>query len=558
MKRRTKFSGKTALLVSQFLLLLLLPVFAASAAPQSFFVSPGQTIENGAIARAYCLEYSKDVLRANNIAELTRLTGAVKVTDTSGREIDTSFQELYQSGKVAIIPFNSYEHMQFVFLDESIAQIKIGNDGIGLFRDRMTEYENTLTRKNIQKILELEAHGKPHSEVQQSIWRIRETATIEDKENKKLTIDLQTSEKEEEKVYSTFHGSPTVSYRRGGETFLRIDGLLDNTGDINEHTTELITHYHGDHINHTVVEQALKEGNFNRIIGPYPGIDASSRAGVFSTLDEYRKNKEIEPGQANRILDVTPNGNPLNLVFTQIGDFTHSSFRVNEDTVIEMFKYQVPSGSNLNADGMIYQISHKNATWLVFGDFDYIRGIENLLDASAANEKRRIEIREELSELQTQRLIRLQNKAFFDYGKLILEETAQNPVASPTEIEEQQEMITFMNGLTAQLQELITALEGEIKTLNEELRSLPILKADIIKWPHHAHRFPESERADRVIKKLNDVVEPQYIIWQRYNNQSSEKFEDYIERLNLSGKCYSSDDMEITIISLLEWIGGAG
>jgi restriction endonuclease S subunit len=170
---------------------------------------------------------------------------------------------------------------------------------------------------------------------------------------------------------------------------------------------------------------------------------------------------------------------------------------------------------------------------------------------------------EELSELQTQRLIRLQNKALFDYSKLILEEKAQNPVANSTEIEEQQEMITFMDGLTAQLQELITALESEIRTLNKELRGLPVLKADIIKWPHHAHRFPESERADRVIKKLNDVVEPQYIIWQRYNNQSSEKFEDYIERLNLSGKCYSSDDMEITTISLLEWyntgtrIGGA-
>jgi hypothetical protein len=83
-------------------------------------------------------------------------------------------------------------------------------------------------------------------------------------------------------------------------------------------------------------------------------------------------NKEIDPRQVNRILDVASNGNPLNLSFTPIGDFTHSSFRVTEDIVVEMFKYQNPSGSNLNADGMIYQITHKNTKWLIFGDFDYI------------------------------------------------------------------------------------------------------------------------------------------------------------------------------------------
>jgi hypothetical protein len=330
---------------------------------------------------------------------------------------------------------------------------------------------------------------------------------------------------------------------------------LGNTGDINKHIIELITHYHSDHINHTIVKQALDEGNFNRIIGPYPDIDAS-RTEVFSTLDEYRKNKEIDPRQANQILDVASNGNSLNLSFTPIGDFIHSSFRVTEDITVEMFKYQNPSGSNLNTDGMIYQITHKNTKWLMFGDFDYIRGIENLIDASAANEKRRIEIREELSELQTQRLKILQTKVYFDFNKLNIEKMVQNPDADHTEIEERQEMITFLDGLITQLQERITVLESEIRILNEELRSLPVLKADIIKWPHHAHRFPESETADRVIRKLNDVVDPRYIIWQRYNNQSGEKFEDYIKRLNLSGKCHSSDDTEIIIISLLEWYTG--
>jgi len=535
MKRQIRFS-------INFFLLFIIPIFVIGAQPQSFFISPQQSIDNGTVIRAYCLEYSKDVLRAGNLAELTRMTGNVRVIYNNGKEAETSFQELYQSEKIVIYPFDSYQHMQIFFLDETIEQLQVGHEGIGLFRKEMTEYEDELTITNIQKILELEALGKPHTEIQDIIWRTRIIRKVFDEELEILTIDFQTTDVEEDRVRSTFNNSATVNYERDGRTFLRLDGLLINTDDPIEHIIELITHYHRDHISLSILEQTLRDGIFTRMIGPYPTLD-ESRNEVFSTLSEYR-GTGIE--HETQILDITVNGEPLNLRFTPIGNFIHSAFRISEDIYIEIFKYQFPREPN--HDGFIYQITHKNVKYLLFGDFDDIDGIENLLDASAENERQRIEKREEVSNLMTQLLEAIQYVSFLNFHKSELEklldiykdETAELTYRRITSLIEENEII-------------IAEISKKIEKLEEEISRLPVLKADVIKWMHHAHVFPANERADNVIRKLNDVVDPQYIIWERYSNQSAERFEDYIERFNFREKCLSSEDMEIIIISL-EWL----
>jgi hypothetical protein len=560
MKTQTQFQGS----ISRFLrktigifLLLLVPVFAVNAQPQSFFISPGQSIHNGEIKKIYCLEYSKDVLNSGNMAELTRITGGVRVIYKNGRGQTSSLQDLLNSKRIAIVPLNSYQYLRFVFLDETIAQIRTGREGIGLFREKMTEYENTLARTNIQKIVELEAQGKSHTEVQSIIWRIRIPVKIVETE-KQLIIDLQTTEKEEDKVRSTFTNSSTVSFSRGNALFLRVDGLL-GTDDINKFIIDLITHYHADHISRSAVEQALSEGNLNRLVAPNPVLPASQNE-VFSMLNEYRELTQTVPGRGQQVLDIRPDGNSVEMKTTAIGNFTHSSFRVNEDISVEMFKNNDPH--DVNNDGLIYKINHKNVSYLLFGDADRIDSLENLLDASTANETRRAEIVEEISNLRLQRLEAIDDvNVIVLSGLMMLEELGKNPDLDLDDLEEQQEMAEILTDYTGYLLErqykIIAELDDKIKKLEEEHRGLPVLKADVIKYMHHA-KFEDNERWISFIIKLNEVVDPQYIIWQHHHKQSAEEFKEYIEkRFPFHKKFLSSDDREIIIISL-EWLITAG
>ena len=528
-----------------FFLLFLLPLFLINAQPQSFYISPNQTISNGSYVRGYCLEKTKDVLNFDNFEELTRIIGNVTVVFKNNKEQIISLNELLngKKKKIEIIPFNSYEHLKFVFLDKNIAQIKIGKEGLRLFREDYSntdEYVNKLTEQNIQKILELEAQGKSHSEIQNIIWRTRIIKEIE-RTNSRLTMDFQTTQKEEERVRSKFNKSSTVSYEQNGNTFMRIDGLLGNN-DINEYIIELITHFHNDHISRSVVEQCIKEGSFNRIIAPYPMLD-DSRNRVFSIIEENAGIREYNFKQENRILEIIPENISFNRFSScKFGDFNYSSFQVNKDIKIGMFKYQKPH--NANTDGLIYIITHKDVSYLIFGDFDDPSGIENLLDTSAANEKRVFEIKEERSKLEVE-------------GIKILSELEKLFQSRSSLIKKSGSIINeiSINNLNSQIDEKIKIIEelGEqIEQLNKELDGLIYIKADVIKHPHHAHIFGNNANTDRIIEKLNEVFEPYYFIWQRHQTQDSEQFKKYIERFKFFKKYLCSDELEINFFSLLE------
>lgn len=268
----------------------------------------------------------------------------------------------------------------------------------------------------------------------------------------RLIVDFGTTENEDEKVYCTFHDSATVSYQRGGSTFLRLDGLLGKTSEVSELIIDLITHYDSDHVNRALVEQCLRDGSFNRLIAPYPDLE-SSRNAVFSILEEHAQGTEQDT-EGNRILDISPDGQSLNLTITDVGDFSYSSFQTDGDIFVEMYKYHKPR--SMNTDGLIFRISHKNISYLLFGDFDDPAGIENLLDVFT-------------------------------------------------------------------------------------------IRADIVKWPHHAHKFANNKKTDEILKKMNEKVNPFYIIWEPYQNQKG--FPDYIERFDFRYKFLCSEDMEIQVIS---------
>ena len=105
--------------------------------------------------------------------------------------------------------------------------------------------------------------------------------------------------------------------------------------------------------------------------------------------------------------------------------------------------------------------------------------------------------------------------------------------------------------MLSQLKRDYDAIQKEIDRLNEELAALPVLKADVIKWPRHAHIFENNEKTDAIIRKLNEVVNPRFIIWQTYSAQDAYKFEEYIKRFNFHDKFIRSDNIDIEFVSLL-------
>jgi hypothetical protein len=248
----------------------------------------------------------------------------------------------------------------------------------------------------------------------------------------------------------------------------------------------------------------MRENKYRRLIAPYP-LRSSSMTRTFSLLATCAGLQDQGVKPPNLILDITPNGKPLNLNITRFGDFNYSAYNVSDDITVEMFRYHTPR--DVNSDGLIYRVTHKSVSYLLPGDFDDPAGLEKILDISAANEKRRIEIMEEISALTIG----------------LIKARAENRPAADI-----QYRIDFLNG---------------------ELSGLFILKADVMKWPHHAHKFPNNQYADNIIRKMNEVVEPYYIIWQPHYTQKG--FTEYIQRYNFIDKFISSDEMEIFIISMV-------
>lgn len=498
-----------------FPFLLFLCVFL-NAAPQSFFIPPGQVINNGEIIRGYSLEYGMGdtpSVSADNLRELSVISGPVTVVYSGGNNRKADFGELLSERAVNPVQYDSEEFLGFVFTDKTILQIISGDDGIRFFRADMSEAEEKLTRENIQKIIDLEKRGLAHSQIQELILRNRIFRFLQMPET--FVVDFQTTENESEKVKSIFNNSSTIGYERDSRLFLRVDGLLSKTVGLGGNITELLTHYHSDHISQAAAERCMREGKFSRFIAPYPLLDASMTKTFFLLAQNAGMGDRVARPD-NWILDISPGGtvpggripggkNPA-LGVSVIGDFMYSSFSPEKDITVEMFRRR--TARDVNSDGLIFRITHKNVSYLLFGDFDDPAGLDEIFAISAANENRRIELKEKKAELTVQ----------------LLAARAENNIKTVSEI------------------------QGRIQRLDEELSGLFTLKADVMKWPHHAHKFPNDNTGNGIVKKMNEVVDPYFIIWQRHYTQRG--FTDYIKRFDFSGKFLCSDDIEIRIVSM--------
>jgi hypothetical protein len=522
------------------LILFFLPVFAINALPvQSFYVSPNQTVRNGGTVNMYCLERTKDIMRAANLVELSRISGTVRVLYNTGLVLTMDFNELINTKKIRIVPLNSYSNCALQFLDRNIVQISTGSEGIKLFRGEMTPHEEELARINIDKIKRLEEQGKPRYEIQEKLWDTN--AYVIRYENGRIIYDSLKTEKEEEKVYIQFDDTATIKLVIDGKVVLQIDGLRGGTAGVREFIVELITHFHHDHISKAQVERALKEGSFRYIVSPNP-VRNDSKNEIYKLLAEKPQEKaELEVNLYPSAQIISRKGDNVVLHETQIGNYTHSSFQVTKDIKVEMFKNNNPR--NANDDGIIYQIRHKDVGYLFFGDADDPRSLEDLLDASAANEKQYYELQEEIYNLRHQEVIVSHNIAMLYLVNYNLSGNVKNSDGSvdPDAIQEEKKRL---EPYVREYLEQIDEIEEAIYLLKDECSKLPFLRADIIKWMHHAH-IDNSARFIAVIKKLNYVLDPTYFVYQHYGNQKTEEFIKFIEELHLKPKFLNSERPEI-------------
>ena len=323
-----------------------------------------------------------------------------------------------------------------------------------------------------------------------------------------IIIDFQTTSDPDKQVHGIFNRTSTVSYERDESVFLRLDGILNTSEYFNIYITELITHFHSDHISLSVLDRMIKNLSFRRLLAPIPDLDVS-RNRTFDYLWSAGENENYRHRQTNRIQELTTinEWDFAEIITSSIGDFDYAAFMYDDDIEIEMFKYR--KAVDANTDGIIYRITHKKVSYLLFGDFDDPAGIENLLDASLANEERQIEIYREIDAIKAQ-------------------------------ISETDNLYILNELLNRQLM------------LYEELSITPVIQADIIKWTHHAHRYEERYRS--IIIKLNEVVDPLFIIYQPHHTQSIERFKEFIDSFDFKEKFINSAENQIIIISFPEGI----
>ena len=394
-------------------------------------------------------------------------------------------------------------------------------------------------------------YAEPQFEIQESTRNGRVIRPT--REGNRVIIDWQTSENEAERVTTVFNNSATVSFSREDQAFLRLDGLLGNTSEINRTITELVSHYHDDHINPVTLTQCLSNNSFMRIIAPYPAIDAILTDSVFLSLVDYMGNT---PHPQNYVLDVTPPDTaPLNLTFRTFGNFMYSSFTVSQGLTIELFKYLYPHESNPNDDGLIYRITHNGVSYLLFGDFDDPSGIENLLDTSAEIERRRTTVEMEIARINEE-----QSELFLSTTGEVLIMAATSfsyicPVCHRPHLNRGALMrnLAISGARLIRFENTFENMNARINALEEQLANMPTLRSDVIKWPHHASQKITND----VIIKMNEVIDPRFIIWQTHPAQKKSDliFNVYIKQnFDFHDKFLCSDGIDFYFISLLEML----
>jgi hypothetical protein len=486
------------------MLVMALALLAARVfAQQSFFIEPGTEIRSGQVTRGYCLEYTQPVLTPANIGNLTRITGQVIVTYKDGTVLPQTVADLLQNKLMGIFAYRSAQYVN-ITLHDSIEKISAGDDGIIMARQ---DADDTLLKANAAIITAARNSGMPHQAAQIAAWRNKIPEDIRDEAAKTISINYRnyTMTPPGQEYSNRYDGTPSIILENAARQY-RFDGVKADSPE-DKAIMDFITHFDSDHIDFRELKALYDQGLRNPVFYPLPMRDKSMQNRAFKTMQEIVDTGDYRFDIQDYVCQLLPQDmeGMTPVINSVIGQFLYSKYQFGEMT-IETYKHINPSNNNM--DGLVYRVAHKNITRLIPGDFDNEKALLELLEQSETNMKKRAEIGEEIYRLE---------------GEIY---NAEN--------------LYERNSKKTRRNELV-----------EARGLLPVVEADILKWPHHAHIFRNRELGER----LNAVVNPRYIMYQAHPLQEKdplkpENFEAMIQGYDFKDKFVNTAEYKVNIISL--------
>ena len=350
-------------------------------------------------------------------------------------------------------------------------------------------------------------------------------------------FDYLTSEYD--KLLTLFTASGHVSGSKNDQPIFDIDQT--NYSAING--ILFFTHWDTDHVKANSLERIIDEGNYEFIIAPNLFQSTTSNK-AFEVLTGHSADF-VENSIENGLIIRTPdsiNAKPPEIYATlDVGDFYCYRLKIKGDISVDIYKYKNPSSPN--TEGLIYHIIHKGIGYMFFGDFDYLDGINSLLEMSAKNEAEYNEVNINIGNLElqmseiTEKMIQLAenindtstNEETMNelVATNLIEEESMNELVIIDFIEEEENINELATtNLIKEYEELgdqLIILSKQIAELRDKLLNLPTIKSKIVKWPHHAYDFKMDDRIKDTLKNAETIISPDFYIYENYPTQKTLK-----------------------------------
>jgi len=588
-----------------FILFCLLTTANIQGQVQSFFIPGGGTVKNtGAygVTRGFCLEVNQPDI-GENIINLVNYYGSVTVQYKNNTTKTVSFESLLKKSDNPLIKpvielkgLDTYGALGFIFNDNNIESITFNNDGVILYRK---DNELSLLQKNQRRIQSFLDNKNLFFQAQDEGWQ----PLFDKYEFKNNSFDFGTSK--ENKLYMRFKNGAHISGTINDKPFIDIDKL-----DYSQQNGILIySHFHDDHINANALEQTLNEGNYRFIVVPKISENIQNNKALNVLRSHIAKEKPVY--EDDEIIIIAPNNNKKTglIAKVEIGNFNCYRFNLEEKIGISLDIYKQRGQTDMNKSSLITKIIHNSISYLSFGDYNNIDGINELVNLSKNNEEYYLAIRDEIdknylklyelkSELEyhyrnlnnnqttdendINEFLKLFNKFLsmsinsgmdiegikFIQNKVIEDETLpliykehiyyiNNIIAQMIQMLNNSKGI-YLNGTDAYIHEFKDLLENAfniaklIRQHGSELKNYPFLRANVFKWFHHEDAFDikvDSKKIVDTVKYFNNIIRPNFIMHEKGINQNS--FDFVIKELpqEIQIKMQSSENNDKILVS---------
>lgn len=460
----------------------------AYAEPQNFYIPSGAKITNeNQIVSGYCLEHNKEIITNQNINQLTKTEGIVFVKEKKNKKEKKYKFDVAISKKIIILQGLGSGQFIRCKLANNIEYVRIGNEGVKLFRNTVGTEDYNKSNKNIEIICDFTTKNLPQHEIQDFIWKNYQP--IVNVKDDCTEIDFQSYEKGKE--LSTYYTNQSSIQHKLGKTLFWIDGIMKKNEKYIKSNNDLSicfnTHNDSDHVEFDYFLDKIIKKEIQLVIFPNPNEDSSKYKIIKNKIEPTLQNNEYLLMRKNNITWASS----INLSMPEIqkiGSIHHQYLPlVDPKTKIPMnlniIRREINDSSE-NHNAIIYRLTKGSVNQIYFGDFDDIDSLVEMAKISKENYRKRLE----LIKLKTE----YDRKSFIDKD--------------------------FKNIANQNIQQIVI-----------ELNRLWTIRANVMKWFHHSHVFKDSD-IPKVLEVLEEI-NPSYILYDRHYTQNPEKFLKFINKL---------------------------